>query len=224
MLDAHHRLSCSIMAEAEEIHFKSDNLTLEGELVVPDSPSIAIVIAHPHPQHGGNMRSIIPGALFASLPEYGAACLRFNFRGIGNSEGLFGEGIGERHDLVSAIDTLTDITEGMPLMLAGWSFGADTALCIDDVRITGWFLVAPPLRDSHYADMIAAHDARPKRFCIPQNDQYCPPEEVERKTTGWVNISIDIVGGADHFLVGRTDVVVDHAKHFVDRLVKETIE
>ena len=61
----------------------ADGLTLEGELAVPDEAWGAAVLAHPHPQYGGTMRSIVIGALFQALPEAGVAALRFNFRGVG---------------------------------------------------------------------------------------------------------------------------------------------
>src|SRR5436309_8796531 len=124
----------------------SDGLALEGELAVPDEPWGAAVLAHPHPQYGGSMRSIVIGALFAALPENGVAALRFNFRGVEGSEGSFDDGRGERHDIVAALDVLHPITEALPLVLAGWSFGADTSLDVVDQRVTAWFAVAPPLR------------------------------------------------------------------------------
>ena len=83
----------------------------------------AAVLAHPHPQFGGSMRSIVIGALFSALPSAGVAALRFNFRGVEGSEGTFDEGRGERQDVVAAVDVLHPITEGLPLVLAGWSFG-----------------------------------------------------------------------------------------------------
>src|SRR5438270_11650157 len=133
----------SVAMAAEPVELKtSDDLTLEGELCVPEEPWAAAVLAHPHPQFGGNMRSIVIGALFAALPEAGVAGLCFNFRGVEGSEGEFEDGRGERHDIVAAIDVLHPITEGLPVLLAGRSFGADTSLSVVDERITGWFAVA----------------------------------------------------------------------------------
>ena len=67
----------------------SDNLKLEAEMVSPDEPWAGVVLTHPHPRHGGNMRSMVPGELTRILPDAGVAILRFNFRGMGNSEGEF---------------------------------------------------------------------------------------------------------------------------------------
>src|SRR4029077_5212662 len=105
------------------------------------------------------MRSIVIGALFAALPENGVAALRFNFRGVEGSEGSFDDGRGERHDIVAALDVLHPITEGLPLVLAGWCVGAHASLDVVDERFTAWFAVAPPLR--HNGDYAAANDPRP---------------------------------------------------------------
>jgi alpha/beta superfamily hydrolase len=184
-----------------------DGLQLEAELAVPDEPWAAAVLLHPHPQHGGNMRSIVPGTLFEVLPAEGVACLRFNFRGVGGSSGSFGGGVDERLDVVAAVDALHPIVEGLPLVLAGWSFGADTSLAVGDERASGWFAVAPPLRVVAVSDMVAGGDPRPKLLAVPQHDQFRPPDSAREATADWKNTRIEVVPGADHFLVGRIDRV-----------------
>ena len=195
----------------------ADGLTLEGELRVPDDVRAAAVLAHPHPLHGGNMRSIVIGALFTGLPAAGVAALRFNFRGVGASQGAHDEGRGERLDVVAAIDALEVAAGGLPLVLAGWSFGADTSLGVDDARHRGWFAVAPPLRHEH--DVAAASDPRPKLLAVPQRDQFRSPESAREVVASWTNTRIHVVPGADHFLVGRTDRVVELAVEFVNRFL-----
>jgi alpha/beta superfamily hydrolase len=190
----------------------ADGLTLEGELCVPGEVWAAVVLAHPHPVHGGNMRSIVIGALFDGLPIAGVAALRFNFRGVGASDGTFDDGRGERLDVVAAVDTLHEIVEGLPIVLAGWSFGADTALAVDDGRHAAWFAVAPPLRR---AGEMRATDPRPKLLAIPQHDQFRAPDSAREVTSSWTNTRIEVVAGADHFLVGRTDRVVELALGFL---------
>jgi alpha/beta superfamily hydrolase len=185
----------------------SDGLALEGELAVPDEPWAAAVLAHPHPQYGGSMRSIVIGALFAALPDAGVATLRFNFRGVEGSDGAFDDGRGERHDVVAALDVLHPITEGLPLVLAGWSFGADTSLAVDDERVTAWFAVAPPLRRE--SDYPAATDPRPKLVVAPEHDQFRSPDSARPILSTWTNTRVEVVKGADHFLVGRTDKAVE---------------
>src|SRR5688500_5747925 len=118
--------SAAVQPEPEGLELRtSDGLRLEAELVVPDEPVAAAVLPHPHPQRGGSMKAVVTGALFADLPKHGLAALRFNFRGIGWSEGEFDGGIGEQLDVVAALDALAPIIEGLPLVVAGASFGAD---------------------------------------------------------------------------------------------------
>jgi len=204
--------------EPVQLH-TADGLTLEGELQVPDGARAAAVLAHPHPLHGGNMRSIVIGALFAGLPAAGVAALRFNFRGVGASEGTHDEGRGERLDVVTALDALAEIAgaPGLPLVLAGWSFGADTSLAVDDERHAGWFAVAPPLR--HTGDVAAASDPRAKLLAVPERDQFRSPESAREVVASWTNTQIHVVPGADHFLVGRTDRVVELAVEFINRFL-----
>jgi hypothetical protein len=196
----------------------ADGLTLEAELSVPDDPWAAAVLLHPHPQFGGNMRSIVPGTLFSSLPAAGVACLRFNFRGVEGSEGTYGEGLAERNDVVAAVDALGGITEGLPLALAGWSFGADTALAVGDPQVAGWFCVAAPLRVVKVDDMVAAHDPRPKLLLVPEHDQYQPPDSAREVVADWVNTALEVIPGADHFLVGRVDRVPPRCLEFLRAL------
>ena len=193
----------------------ADGLTLEGELCVPDEAAAAAVLAHPHPLHGGNMRSIVIGALFDGLPAAGVAALRFNFRGVGQSEGAHDDGRGERLDVAAAIEALHEIVEGLPLVLAGWSFGADIALTVDDARHQGWFAVAPPLRHVGIDRAAAATDTRPKLLAVPEHDQFRAPGSAREVTDGWTNTRIEVVPGADHFLVGRTERVVELALGFL---------
>lgn len=186
-----------------------DGLRLEAELCVPDDAWAAAVLAHPHPQFGGTMRSIVTGALFESLPAAGVAALRFNFRGVEGSEGAHDGGVGERRDVVAAIDTLAPITEGLPLVLSGWSFGADTSLAVGDARVAGWAPVAPPLRIVDPADMVAASDPRPKGVVLAGHDQFRDPDEAAAVVSGWPATAVTVVEGADHFFVGRTERVCE---------------
>ena len=193
----------------------SDGLTLEAELAWPSGSGPvrgAAVLCHPHPQQGGNMRSIVPGTLFAELPGAGVAALRFNFRGVGESAGAYDHGVGERLDVVSAIDALAEALDAradagaaVPLILAGWSFGADVCLSVGEPRVAGWFCAAPPLRVVDPTTMVAATDPRPKLLAIPERDQFRPPDAARPIVANWPACRIEVVPGADHFFFGRTD-------------------
>ena len=195
-----------------------DGIGLEAETRVPPRPVGAAVLAHPHPQHGGSMRSLVTSELFRTLPERDVAVIRFNFRGVERSEGAYDAGRGEQHDVVAAIDTLAELVTGVPLVLAGWSFGADVSLSIIDPRVGGWCAVAPPLRILRPDELLAATDPRPKRLVVPENDQYRKPDSVREFTADWTNTDVAVIAGGDHFLAGRTDQVATHIVEFLTTL------
>ena len=183
-----------------------DGLSLEAQWAVPDQPRYRVVIAHPHPQYGGNMYSLVVSTLFNHLVNSGCAVLRFNFRGVGGSEGEHDFGEGEQLDVQAAVEAMAAAGDSQcPLVLAGWSFGADMALTCDALELAGWFLVAPPLRVLSPSRLKAAADPRPKWLAVPERDQFNPPDQAQATTANWTNAAIHPVGGADHFLVGRTD-------------------
>jgi alpha/beta superfamily hydrolase len=202
----------------------ADGTTLEAELRPAhqeghDGAVAACVLCHPHPQYGGSMRSVVIGELFRELPAHGVTCLRFNFRGVEGSGGAWDEGRGERADVVAALDALAARTAGLePLVLAGWSFGADMALSTLDPRIAAWLVIAPPLHFVDDPDAVG-RDPRPKQFVIGERDQVSALDRVRSATAEWNATTIEVVGGADHFFLGRTDRVVSAARDFIGRLV-----
>ncbi|HEV7525517.1 MAG TPA: alpha/beta family hydrolase [Acidimicrobiia bacterium] len=197
----------------------SDGLNLEAEWALPADVRATAVLCHPHPQYGGTMRSIVISALFEALPAHGVACLRFNFRGVEHSDGAYSEGRDEPLDVMAALDAATAAGTTEPLALIGWSFGADMALGIDDPRITGWVAIAPPLRfgGSHTYDSVA-HDPRPKLLVLAAHDDFRAPEEIETEAAAWSSTRVEVVAGASHFFVGRTERVVSLVVDYVETL------
>jgi alpha/beta superfamily hydrolase len=200
-----------------------DGVTLEAERAMPDAASRAsVVLCHPHPQYGGTMRSIVISALFDALPAAGVTCLRFNFRGVERSTGTHDDGRGELLDVQAAVDDAAQaLAPGEPLLLAGWSFGADMTLATDDARLAAWIAIAPPLRFRTDFDAVA-HDARPKLLVLGQHDEFRDPASVVEATEKWETTEIDVIAGASHFFVGRTDRVVDATRAFVERVISSS--
>jgi len=198
----------------------SDGVSLEAEVTTPaEAPRATAVLCHPHPQYGGTMRSIVIGALFDALPAAGVTTLRFNFRGVEQSTGTHDDGRGELLDVAAALDAAAGARTGTePLLLAGWSFGADMTLHTHDARVAGWLAIAPPLRFGTDFGAVAA-DARPKQLVLGQHDEFREPASVVAATEDWSATEIEVIAGASHFFVGRTDRVVDAARSFVERLV-----
>ena len=195
----------------------SDGLQLEGQISIPAGARAAIVLCHPHPQQGGNMTSLVTSELFRVLPSSGYAVLRFNFRGVGNSQGTHDNGVGEALDIIAAIDAMSIECPDLPLFVSGWSFGADTSLSVLDPRIAAWIPCAPPLRILPVETLTAAagSDPRPKLLIVPEHDQFRTPEAASEATSDWVETEVVGVAGADHFFVGRTDKVAKLIDGFV---------
>jgi hypothetical protein len=197
-----------------------DDVTLEAELSAPgvSDPRAAVVLCHPHPQYGGTMRSIVISELFRTLPTRGVVCLRFNFRGVEGSTGAHDGGRGERADAVAAIDALAAAVTPTPIILAGWSFGGDVALSVHDDRLAAWLAVAPPL---HFADVEAvAADPRPKHLVLAEHDEVRPPGDIASAVDTWHATTIEVVTGASHFFVGRTDAVIAAADHLIAEVAR----
>ena len=196
----------------------SDGLDLEAEWSAPESPRATVVLCHPHPQYGGTMRSIVISALFEGLPSQGYACLRFNFRGVERSEGTWDEGRSELLDVRAALDAAKESGAG-PLVVIGWSFGGDMALAVDDAALAGWIGIAPPLRFRGAHDYAAVGaDPRPKLLILGANDEFRAPADVAHDVRDWINTRVEVIAGASHFFVGRTDRVVDLTADFVGGL------
>jgi len=191
----------------------TDGISLEAEWApaagAAASPLAVVVLAHPHPAHGGDMRSLVTSELFRTLPDRGLDVLRFNFRGVGASGGHHEGGMAERADVAAAVASAAAASPGVPLVLSGWSFGADVSLAVVDEAIAGWFAVAPPLRVLAADAFVAAGDPRPKVLAVPEHDEFNPPDRCTTKVAGWTTTTLEVIAGADHFLVGRTGVLVD---------------
>ena len=102
----------------------SDGVTIEAEYLLPSRIKAIAVISHPHPLYGGEMRNNVVQALFSSLPGDEIATLRYNFRGVGNSQGTHGEGKHEVADSEAAFGFAAELSKSAPVFSVGYSFGA----------------------------------------------------------------------------------------------------
>jgi len=103
------------------------------------------VLCHPHPEHGGTMRNKVVTIMERSLRELGLRTVRFNFRGVGESEGKFDEGIGEAQDLRTVLDWVQATRPNDQLWLGGFSFGAYISLQVaSEFPIRQLISIAPP--------------------------------------------------------------------------------
>lgn len=199
-------------ARREEIELHTaDGLSLVGELALPleREPVATMLALHPLPTAGGFMDSHILRKAAARLPALAdIAVLRFNFRGVssprGTSEGSFGEGIEERHDLEAAIRLIAE--RGLPTpWLVGWSFGTEVTLKHGlEHPIAGAILLSPPLRRTSSAELSAWNGAgRPLVALIPELDDFLRPAEATQKFAVVPEAELVAVEGGKHLWVGE---------------------
>jgi uncharacterized protein len=189
----------------------ADGLRLVGELALPESrpPAATLICLHPLPTQGGMMDSHVLRKASYRLPALAdLAVLRFNTRGTaseqGQSEGEFGGGEAERHDVAAAIGYCAD--RDLPrLWLLGWSFGTEMALRWGlDPDIEGAILLSPPLRRAGDADLDAwARSGKPVLALVPEFDDYLRPDEARARFARDPQAEVVGVPGAKHLWVGE---------------------
>ena len=213
MSDTDIRGNTLLPARREEIELHTrDGLTLVGELALPVdvAPVATIVALHPLPTHGGFMDSHILRKAAARLPALAdVAVLRFNFRGVssprGTSEGQFGDGVEERHDLQAAMDFVAERSLPHPWLL-GWSFGTEVTLKHGLAHpVDGVILLSPPLHRTTDEELAAwTHTDKEVVALIPELDDFLRPAEAAERFAVAPNIELVNVDGGKHLWVGET--------------------
>jgi alpha/beta superfamily hydrolase len=206
------RAGVELPARRENIELHTaDGLTLVGELSLPQDrdPVATIVALHPLPTAGGFMDSHIIRKAAARLPALAdLAVLRFNFRGVssprGTSDGEFGEGIEERHDLAAAMDFVAARHLPHPWLL-GWSFGTEVVLKYGrEHPIDGAILLSPPLHRATTEEVAAwSGDRRRLVAVIPELDDYLRPAAAAERFAVVPEAELVAVEGGKHLWVGE---------------------
>lgn len=189
----------------------SDNLKLVAELATPvvNKSEAVLLTLHPLPTHGGFMDSHILRKAANRLPALAdLSVLRFNTRGTtsphGTSEGSFGDGIDEQHDVEAALDFVRSRGLG-PIWLVGWSFGTELAIKYGfDKDIAGAILLSPPLRRSGEKDLEKWIGSGKKLIAlIPEHDEYLAPAAALERFAVLPEAEVIPVDGAKHLWVGE---------------------
>jgi len=183
---------------------------LEAILEEPPDVRAAVVFAHPHPQYGGTMHTKVVYQGAKAFARIGCAVLRFNFRGVGTSEGAWDDGRGEMDDFRAALDVMRSRYPDVPLWVAGMSFGAWIALTAgaDDDRVTTLVGVAPPL--SRYDFEKTKTSAKPKFFIQGERDEICPLKEMYSFYSQCRDPKeLVVIDAADHLFDGKVLEVGD---------------
>jgi alpha/beta superfamily hydrolase len=173
-------------------------------------PRAAVAFAHPLPTHGGTMhtKAVFQGT--KGLVRAGCAVLRFNFRGVGRSEGTFDGGEGEKGDFRAALDFMAARYPGIPLWAAGFSFGSWVALetgAVDD-RVTALIGVAPPVTKAGYDFSNTKQSTKAKFFVQGEADDICPLEDMWKFYGALPEPrELVVIDAADHLFDGHTTEV-----------------
>jgi alpha/beta superfamily hydrolase len=183
---------------------------LECILMRPDAaPVAAAVVCHAHPLHGGVMHFKVVFRAARALQHAGVAALRFNFRGVGRSEGVHDHGHGEQDDVRAALAEVERRFPGLPLVLGGFSFGSNMALrvgCADE-RVRALFALGFPLSMVAETTFLDACP-KPRLFVQGENDEFGSGPAVEALVERLPQPkSLVIVPGSDHFFAGHLDAL-----------------
>jgi len=187
---------------------------LEALLEEPENraPQLAVLLCHPHPLYGGTMHNKVVYRLGRGLRGAGAVVLRFNFRGVGGSQGEYGEMAGEIEDARAALDWLRGRYPELPFGLAGFSFGARAISELGCAMPGARFLLAAGFSTRLGSTAYLSKCPVPKIFIQSTHDQFSPREEFERayvefalpKQVVWIE-------SADHFFAGALERVEEAA-------------
>jgi len=179
---------------------------------------MGLVMCHPHPLFSGTMDNKVVTTLVRAASQQGLETLRFNFRGVGDSEGEHDDGCGEQADLSAVVEYALNELGWQKVFLAGFSFGAGVACLYSGQyadNVAGLFLVAPAVH--HFEAPSTLPFEFESHVYMGDADEVVPFDEVEH----WVDLltpqpHFQIFEEAGHFFHGR---LIDLKKSFVDDLV-----
>jgi uncharacterized protein len=171
-------------------------------------PHTAVAFAHPHPLHGGTMHTKVVFRAAKALASVGCAVLRFNFRGVGGSEGTFGDGVGEVQDFRAALGYMHTRHPDAALWAAGMSFGAWVALTAGatDAQVEAMLGMAPPVDRYDFSPVRGSQ--KEKFFIHADADEICPLAAMQKLFAELPEPKrLFVIEGATHLFVEKLDVV-----------------
>jgi len=186
---------------AERITFLSEEYEIEGLLNQKDEKK-GVVVTHPHPLYGGDMNNLVVESIVHVYHMKGYSTLKFNFRGVGRSQGTYDNGLGEQKDVLSALSFLADM--GMERIdLAGYSFGAwvNAHALQKDTLTEQMIMVSPPVGFMDFKSIVTMN---PLKFVVTGNrDDIAPADVIEKMISTWnPDARFEVIDGADHFYGG----------------------
>ncbi len=205
-----------------EIIFNGPDGRLEGRYQHARQPNAPIaLLLHPHPQHGGTMNNRVVFHIFQTFTRNGFSTLRFNFRGVGRSQGAYDEGIGELGDAAAALDWLQATNpDASQCWVGGFSFGAWICmqLLMRRPEITSFISMAPPA--NKYDFTFLAPCPASGMILHGGDDTFVPKESVTTlydKLSLQKRITIDyrVIEGANHFFDDKAEELAKNVEEYL---------
>lgn len=205
-----------------EVHFPGPEGRLEGRFHPNPAENAPIALfLHPHPQFGGTMNNKVIYNLYYAFHALGFSVLRFNFRGVGRSEGEFDGVVGELSDAASALDYLQDTCpNARQCWVAGFSFGAWIAmqLLMRRPEITGFVSVAPPANLYDFSFLAPCPSSG--LIINGESDKIAIPSDVEKlvaklQAQKGITITHQTVEGGNHFFDKTMDTMIGNVTDYV---------
>ncbi len=197
----------------QAVVFNAGSLKLQGMYHAADSPVAGAVICHPHPLYGGSMDNNVVNAVAQTLQATGHSTLRFNFRGVGKSEGSHDGGAGEIEDVRAAIEFIREQAgRSVAVVLAGYSFGSWVAAGAleGDESVSHLLMVAPPTAMFDFSALARDDKERARHFIVGERDQYCDLEALRDLFDGLPEPkTMKVVPGTDHFWISREKALAE---------------
>ncbi|MFC1788849.1 alpha/beta hydrolase [Thermodesulfobacteriota bacterium] len=185
----------------KKVRFFSENFEIEGLFSKKDEKK-GVVVTHPHPLYGGDMYNLVVETIVHVYNIKGYSTLKFNFRGVGRSQGTYDNGDGEQKDVLAALSFLGDM--GMEQIdLAGYSFGAwvNAHAVQEDVAVKNMVMISPPAGFMDFSTIGPME--RLKLVVTGSRDDIAPADVVKQMCSVWnPNARFVVIDGADHFYGG----------------------
>lgn len=207
-----------------EVTFIGPSGRLEGRFQEQEDPSAPVaLVLHPHPQFGGNMNHRIVYETFYTFQRRGFSVLRFNFRGVGRSQGVFDNGVGELSDAAAALDWLQQTKPNSPFCwIAGFSFGAwiSMQLLMRRPEIAGFISIAPPANMYDFSFLAPCPSSG--LLLHGTADRVVPEADVDKlneRLSSQKGIVIDHVKipGANHFFEGKIEDMIGEVDSYLEK-------
>ena len=214
-----------------EVIFNGPEGRLEGRYQHNrDANAPIALMLHPHPQHGGTMNNKVVYTLFHTFARRGFSVLRFNFRGVGRSQGVYDRGEGELSDAAAALDWLQTYNENAgACWIAGFSFGAwiGMQLLMRRPEITGFISLSPPANMYDFSFLAPCPSSG--LMIHGERDELVPEPSVSKlvhKLTHQRDITIDyrVIPGASHFYENHMEQLNAHLNDYLDTAVGRSAE